>query len=63
MTSEVVARRPLRRGEDVESSTGGGVRYQLSSRVAADAGAGYRLTGSEGGWFATFGAAVVVRRL
>jgi hypothetical protein len=60
VTGEVVARQPLRDGERVEWNTGAGVRYQLSPRVAADAGAGYRLTGDERGWFATVGAAVVV---
>ena len=60
VSGEVFARQPLRGGEDVEWNTGGGVRYQLSARVAADAGAGYRLTGNDAGWFATFGAAVVV---
>jgi hypothetical protein len=60
VTGEVFARRPLRAGEDVEWNTGTGFRYQLSPRVAADAGAGYRLTGDDKGWFATFGAAVVV---
>lgn len=60
VTGEVFARQPLRGGEDVEWNTGAGVRYQLSPRVAADAGAGYRLTGDDKGWFATFGAAVVV---
>ena len=60
VTAEVFARQPLRGGENVEWNTGTGFRYQLSPRVAADAGAGYRLTGDDKGWFATFGAAVVV---
>ena len=60
VTGEVVARRPLRDGEDVEWNGGAGVRYQLSPRVAGDAGAGYRFTGDDRGWFATIGAAVVV---
>jgi hypothetical protein len=60
VTGEVLARRPLRLAEDVEWNTAAGFRYQLSPRVAADAGAGYRLTGDDEGWFATVGAAVVV---
>jgi hypothetical protein len=60
VSGELYARQPLRRGEDVEWNTGAGARYQLSPRVAADAGAGYRLTGDERGWYATVGAAVVV---
>ena len=60
VSGELYARQPLRTGEDVEWNTGAGARYQLSPRVAADAGAGYRLTGDERGWYATVGAAVVV---
>jgi len=60
MTGEVYARQPLRRGADVEWNTGAGVRYQLSPRVATDAGGGYRLAGDERGWYATVGAAFVV---
>lgn len=60
VTGELYARRPLRGGRDVEWNTGGGVRYQLSPRVAGDAGGGYRLTGDDRGWYATVGAAVVV---
>ena len=60
VSGELVARRPLREGEDVEWNSAAGLRYQLSPRVAADAGGGYRLTGDDAGWFATFGAAVVV---
>ncbi|MGZ8471578.1 MAG: hypothetical protein ACXW61_17230 [Gemmatirosa sp.] len=60
LTGELFAREPLRLDERVEWNTGAGVRYQLSPRVAGDAGAGYRLTGHDRGWFATVGAAVVV---
>lgn len=60
LTAELVARQPLVDGEDVRWDTGAGMRYQLSPRVAADAGAGYRLTGDDRGWFITFGAAVSV---
>jgi hypothetical protein len=58
VTAEVVARQPLIEGENVRWDSGAGMRYQLSPRVAADAGAGYRMTGSDTGWFLTFGAAV-----
>lgn len=60
LTAEVVARQPLAESEDVALSTAAGTRYQLSPRVAADAGAGYRLTGADRGWFVTFGAAVAL---
>jgi hypothetical protein len=60
LTAELVARQPLVTDEKVTWSTAAGTRYQLSPRVATDAGAGYRLTGGDRGWFVTFGAAVVV---
>ena len=60
LTAEVYARQPLRTGEDVEWNTGAGARYQLSPRVAADAGGGYRLTGEDEGWYVTVGAAIAV---
>jgi len=60
LTAELVARQPLAEGADVRWDAAAGTRYQLSPRVAADAGAGYRLTGDERGWFVTFGAAVAV---
>ena len=60
VTGEVVSRQPLRRGEEVEWNAAGGFRYQLGPRVATDAGAGYRFTGDDRGWFLTVGAAVSV---
>ena len=61
VTGEVVARRPLLgEGRDVAWSGGAGLRYQLSPRVAGDAGAGYRFARDEEGWYVTFGAAVAV---
>jgi hypothetical protein len=60
LTAELVARQPLADGAEVSWDAGAGTRYQLSPRVAADAGAGYRLTGDDRGWFVTFGAAVAV---
>lgn len=60
VTGEVVARQPMLDGSDVAWSSGAGLRYQLSPRVAGDAGGGYRLTGDDQGWYVTFGAAVAV---
>jgi hypothetical protein len=60
LTAELVVRQPLAEGAEVRWDAGAGTRYQLSPRVAADAGAGYRLTGDDTGWFVTFGAAVAV---
>lgn len=60
VTAELVARQPIVEDEDVRWDTGLGMRYQMSPRVAADAGAGYRLTGDDQGWYLTFGAAVSV---
>ncbi len=60
VAGELVARQPLLTGEDVAWSTGGGIRYQFSPRVAGDAGAGYQLTGDHRGWFLTAGAAVTI---
>jgi hypothetical protein len=60
VTAELAARQPIVEDEDVRWDTGVGMRYQLSPRVAADAGAGYRLTGDDQGWYLTFGAAVSV---
>ena len=59
--AEVVAREPLAAaGAPVEWSSAAGVRYQVSPRVAMDAGSGFRFGGHDRGWFATVGAAVVV---
>jgi hypothetical protein len=60
LTGEVVLRQPLYGDADAEWNGGGGARYQLSPRVAADAGGGYRFTGDDRGWFVTFGAAVAL---
>jgi len=60
LTAELVARQPLTEGADLAWDTAVGTRYQLSPRVALDGGAGYRLTGDDGGWFATFGAALSI---
>jgi hypothetical protein len=60
MTGEVTLRQPLADEADAEWSGGAGARYQLSPRVAGDAGGGYRFTGDDRGWFVTFGAAVAL---
>lgn len=60
LTVEAVARQPLAARQDVAWDGAAGVRYQLSPRVAADAGTGFRITGDDRGWFATFGAAVAL---
>jgi hypothetical protein len=60
LTAEAYARQPLAEGSALEWNAGGGARYQLSPRVAADGGAGYRLTGDDPGWYVTVGAAVAV---
>ena len=58
LTGELVARRPMAESADVAWDVAAGTRYQLDARIALDAGAGYRLTGEENGWFVTFGAAL-----
>ena len=60
LTAELVARQPLVENADLTWDAAAGTRVQLSPRIAADAGGGYRLTGDDRGWFATFGAAVSV---
>jgi hypothetical protein len=57
VTGDVYARRPLDEESELEWNVSGGVRYQLNPRFALDAGVGRRLTGSEQGWFLTFGTA------
>jgi hypothetical protein len=55
LMGEIVVREPLHEPGGTEWSTVGGVRYQLTPRLVGDAGAGYRLTGSEQGWSLTGG--------
>lgn len=57
ITAELYAQDPLADASDVELNVAGGVRYQLSPRLALDGGLGRRLTGDEQSWFVTFGAA------
>jgi hypothetical protein len=60
LTAEVVAGQPLARDEQRTWDAAAGARYQLSPRLAIDAGGGYRLTGNDPGWFLTTGAAVAL---
>jgi hypothetical protein len=55
--AELVAEKPLERGQDTELSAAIGTRYQLTPRWALDAGIGRRVTGDEQSWFITFGSA------
>ena len=58
VTGEIYAQKPLGEREDTEWITGVGMRYQLSPRLAVDAGTGRRLSGDGRGWYVTFGTAV-----
>ncbi|MBY0490402.1 MAG: hypothetical protein K2R93_11220 [Gemmatimonadaceae bacterium] len=60
LTAELVASQPLERLAATRWDAASGVRYQLSPRIAFDAGAGYRLRGDDPGWFLTSGAAIAV---
>lgn len=60
LTAEVVVSAPLERDEPRRVDVASGMRYQMSPRVAFDAGGGYRLRGEEPGWFVTTGAAVAI---
>jgi hypothetical protein len=57
MTGEVVAEQPIHGADELEWSAAGGVRYQLSPRLAVDAGLGARISGSARPWYVTFGSA------
>lgn len=58
LTAELVTSQPIDATEETAWDVAGGARYQLSPRLAVDGGGGYRLTGADGGWFFTAGAAV-----
>ena len=60
LAAEVYLQEPLREDEPVEWNAGIGTRYQVSPRVAIDAGVGRQLTGASQTWHATFGAALAV---
>jgi hypothetical protein len=59
-TAELVTSAPVVVSEPQQWDVAAGMRYQLSPRMAVDAGGGYRLRGDEPGWFVTSGAAVAV---
>ncbi len=58
LTAELVTSQPLDDTQRTVWDVAGGARYQLSPRLAVDGGGGYRLTGADGGWFLTAGAAM-----
>jgi len=60
LAAEVYAQEPLRADQPVEWNAGIGTRYQVSPRIAIDAGIGRQLTGDSQTWHATFGAALAV---
>lgn len=57
LTGELYAEGGLADDSDTEWNAGVGTRYQLSPRLAMDAGLGRRLTGSDRTWFLTAGGA------
>ncbi len=57
ITAEFYGRKPLDSREEVEYTTGGGARYQVSPTLAIDGGLGRKLNGSSPGWCVTFGSA------
>ena len=57
LTAEVVTEQPIDDTEDLEWSAATGLRYQLTPRLAVDAGVGARLNGDTRPWFITFGSA------
>ena len=60
LAAEVYVEDPLVAGEDPEWNAGIGTRYQVSPRLAFDAGIGRQLTGEAQTWHVTFGAALAV---
>ncbi|MBI4519603.1 MAG: hypothetical protein HY701_02105 [Gemmatimonadetes bacterium] len=57
VTADVYVRQPLQTDLDPEWNGEAGLRYQVSPRLALDAGFGRRLTGEDQAWFVTFGSA------
>lgn len=55
--AEIVIAQAIDAGDEQTLSAGTGIRYQLSPRLAVDAGFGKRLTGDERPWYFTFGSA------
>lgn len=60
LAGEVFAQQPLRDDEDPEWNAGIGTRYQVTPRVAIDAGFGRQITGDHQTWHVTFGAALAL---
>lgn len=58
LTGEVYARRGIAAASDVNWNAAVGTRYQLSPRLALDAGLGRELTGAERTWYLTAGGAL-----
>ena len=56
-SAEAYARQPIISSQDVEYVVGTGVRYQLNTLLAVDAGVGRRLNGASRAWYVTFGTA------
>lgn len=57
LIADVYVEQPLHDGTDPEWTIEAGTRYQLDPYFALDAGIGRRISGSERGWFVTFGLA------
>lgn len=60
LTAEVFAAEPLMRGAETEWNVGGGIRYQLTPYLSADAGLSQQLNGAERGTALTLGVARVL---
>lgn len=60
VTAEVFAAEPLMRGAETEWNVGGGIRYQLTPYLSADAGLSQQLSGAERGTALTLGLARVL---
>lgn len=60
VAGEVFVQQPLRDDEDPEWNAGIGTRYQVTPRIALDAGIGRQITGDHQTWHATFGAALAL---
>lgn len=57
LIADVYAQEPLEEGAELEWNAGAGIRYQISPRLAIDAGIGKRLTGENQSWSFTLGSA------
>ena len=60
LAGEIFVSEPLHDGAPLEWNAGVGTRYQVSPRIAIDAGIGRQLNGDGQTWHATFGAALAV---